>query len=95
LPANGDAPSGSRFWRVLLTLLALEIGVFLVLVPWSSVWDQNFLLGYLSSMQPLLRNHYVRGAVSALGVVNIGVGLAEALTLLKMSSGAKEAMRKE
>ncbi|MBI2819499.1 MAG: hypothetical protein HYX73_05930 [Acidobacteria bacterium] len=76
--------SGNRFWRVLLILLALETGFFLILVPWSSVWDRNFLLGYLASLQPILRSHYVRGAVSALGVVNIWLGLAEAVTLYRL-----------
>jgi len=84
LPPHGDVASGSRFWRVLLTLLAFETGFFLILVPWSSVWDQNFLLGHLSALQFQLRSHYVRGAVSALGVVNIWVGVAEAWTLVQM-----------
>lgn len=76
-------------------MLALEIGVFLIFVPWSSVWDQNLLLGHPSWLKSLLRSYYVRGAISALGVVNIGVGLAEALSLVKMASAAKPASRKD
>jgi hypothetical protein len=76
--------AGGRFWRVLLTLLAFETGIFLLFIPWSSVWEQNFLLGSLSSLQLHLRSHYVRGAVSALGVVNLWVGCVEAWTLLRL-----------
>ena len=93
LSTNGEAASGNRFWRILLTLLALETGIFLIFVPWSSVWDRNFLLGSLSSLQSHLRSHYVRGAVSALGVVNLWVGFAEAWMLLRMAKGSNSAKR--
>ena len=93
MPTHGEAPSGNWFWRILLTLLALETGVFLILVPWSSVWDHNFLLGYLSPLHALLRTPYVRGAVSALGVVNIGVGFAELMSLVKRGGNTKPAAR--
>lgn len=85
--------SGNRFWRVLLILLALETGFFLILVPWSSVWDRNFLMGHLASLQPIIRSHFMRGAVSALGLVNIWLGLAEAWTLVKMGRSSKTVLR--
>jgi hypothetical protein len=85
--------SGNWFWRVLLTLLALQTGIFLILIPWSSIWDQNFLLGALSSLQSHLRSYYIRGAVSALGVVNLWVGFAEALMLLRMAKGSDSTAR--
>ena len=93
MPTHGEVASGNRFWRVLLILLALETGFFLILVPWSSVWDRNFLMGYLAALQPILRSDYVRGAVSALGLVNIWLGLAEAWTLVKMGSSSKSVVR--
>ena len=78
---------------MLLILLALETGLFLILVPWSSVWDRNFLMGYLALLQPILRSHYVRGAVSALGLVNIWLGLAEAWTLVQRGRSSKTVVR--
>ena len=76
-------------------MLALETGFFLILVPWSSVWNLNFLLGPLSSLQPALRSHYVRGAVSALGVVNLWMGFAEAWMLIQMGRTSKPLPRDE
>ena len=69
----------SRFWQLVLILLALEIGLFLIFVPWSPAWDEFFLRGYLSPLRPILRSHYVRGALSGLGLINLWVGIDEAL----------------
>ena len=78
--------SGNRFWRVLLILLALETGLFLILVPWSPVWDENRLMSYFAALQPFLHSHYMRGAVTGLGLVNLWVGFAEAVTLSRRGS---------
>lgn len=83
MAAGPGASSGSRFWRVLLILLAVESGFFLMLVPWSAVWGESLPLGLSVSAQALLRNHYLRGAVSGLGLINLWVGFVEALALLR------------
>jgi len=86
LPTAGGVASGNRFWQVLLILLALETGLFLILVPWSPVWDENFFINYFGSLHSVLHNHYVRGGVSGLGLVNLWVGFTEALTLSRRGS---------
>lgn len=86
MPSNGGMASGNRFWRVLLILLALETGLFLILVPWSAVWNENFFMNYFGSLHSVLHNHYFRGAVSGLGLVNLWVGFTEALTLSRRAS---------
>jgi len=68
--------AGNRFWLVLLILLSLEIGVFLVAVPWSSIWDRNLVVGYSSLLRPVLLSYYARGAVSGLGIINLWVGVS-------------------
>ena len=79
LPADNGAANRSRFWQVILILLALETGLFLLFVPWSASWDDYFLPGYFSPLRPILGSHYVRGALSGLGLINLWVGLDEAL----------------
>jgi hypothetical protein len=83
LSTSTKASAGSRFWRILLVLLALETGILLLLIPWSSLWDRNFVLGSLSSLQAYTRSYHLRGAVSALGVVNLWAGFVEAWLLLR------------
>jgi hypothetical protein len=55
----------------------LEVGLVLVLVPWSGYWDRNYFAQVMPALQDVLRNNYVRGAVSGLGVVNLLVGFDE------------------
>ena len=55
---------------------SIEIGLFLVFVPWSALWEHNVLLLYLP-LRPVLLNNFVRGAVSGLGLVDLCLGLGE------------------
>lgn len=77
-PVARGVETGKRLWLVLFILLSLEIGAFLVVAPWSSAWDRNLVVGYLSWLRPLLLSPYVRGAVSGLGVINLWVGISQA-----------------
>ena len=68
--------------RLLLVAYFLEVGLMLVLVPWSSFWDHNYFAAAYPPLQEVLRNNYIRGAVSGLGVVNLLVGFHELAALL-------------
>jgi hypothetical protein len=66
----------NRLLAVAFILFCFEIGLFLVFVPWSSLWEHNVLLTYLP-LRGLLLNNFVRGAVSGLGVIDLLLGLGE------------------
>jgi hypothetical protein len=66
----------NRLLAVAFILFCFEIGLFLVFVPWSSLWEHNVLLVYLP-LRGLLLNNFVRGAVSGLGVIDLLLGLGE------------------
>jgi hypothetical protein len=70
------------FRRLLYVAYFLEVGLLLVLVPWSAFWERNFFVEMLPQLLVLLRNNYVRGAVSGLGVVNLLVGFHDLSDLL-------------
>jgi hypothetical protein len=53
------------------------VGLLLVIVPWSSFWDRNLLLEASPTLFQLTRSAFVRGAVSGLGVLNLGAGVME------------------
>jgi hypothetical protein len=55
---------------VLLLLLWLEMGLLIILIPWSVYWDANYFLNRYPVLIPILLNPYVRGAISGLGVIN-------------------------
>jgi hypothetical protein len=66
-----------RQWFVLYVVVCLEVGLFLSLVPWSTVWERNFFLQAYPSLRPVLLAPAMRGAVAGLGLANIYVAVSE------------------
>ena len=62
---------------LLVVAYFLEVGLVLVLIPWSGFWERNYFAQAQPLLQELLRNNYLRGAVSGLGVVNLLIGFHE------------------
>jgi hypothetical protein len=54
-----------------------EAGLLLMVLPWTVLWDRNALLAMLPWVNELSHNPYVRGAVTGLGLVNVGIGISE------------------
>jgi hypothetical protein len=57
--------------RAVVLLFWLELGVGLILVPWSDVWQENYFLHKYPSSTLFLNSAFLRGAVSGLGVMNV------------------------
>ena len=67
--------------RLVLIAFFLEVGFVLAVVPWSRYWEQNYLAESIPLLHELAANNFVRGAVTGLGLVNIGAGLAELIAI--------------
>jgi hypothetical protein len=67
--------------RLVFVAVFLEIGLLLMVLPWSGFWDRNYFGAALPGLRPIMTNNFVRGAVTGLGVVNLVAGIAE-LSLL-------------
>jgi hypothetical protein len=65
----------NRILRVLFLLLWLELGLMLILVPWSDFWQANYFMIHFPDLAVFLRSAYLRGAVSGLGVMNVFLAL--------------------
>ncbi len=73
---------GSRlFRRLVLVALFLEVGLLLVVLPWSGFWDRNYFGAALPALRPIITNNFVRGAVTGLGLVNLLAGVTELMLL--------------
>lgn len=63
----------------LLTALALYgfivLGVFLLVAPWTPVWDRATVGLAPTAMGPWVRNGWARGLVSGLGALDLLVAL--------------------
>ncbi len=68
--------------RYFVAAYFLEVGLILILVPWSGFWERNYFTQIAPAADSLLRSPIVRGAVSGLGVVNIIAGIADLVSLL-------------
>ena len=68
--------------RLLLVAYFIEVGLLLVLVPWSPFWERNYFVVAFPILEHVIRNNYVRGAVSGLGVVNLLMGFSELASVL-------------
>jgi hypothetical protein len=67
----------NRLLAIAFILFCFEIGLFLVFVPWSTLWEHNVILGYSLTLHRFLLNNFVRGAVSGLGVIDLVLGVSE------------------
>jgi hypothetical protein len=65
--------------RLIYTAFFVEVGLLLIVLPWSGFWDDNYFAAVFPWLKSVLTNDYVRGAVSGLGVVNLFAGFAELL----------------
>jgi hypothetical protein len=64
-----------RILRILLLLVWLELGLMLILVPWSDFWQANYFIIQFPELASVLRSAYLRGAISGLGVMNVFLAL--------------------
>jgi hypothetical protein len=63
--------------RLLYIAFFLEVGLLLVVLPWSGFWDRNYFAMTWPALRELLTNNFVRGAVTGLGLVNLYAGFAD------------------
>jgi hypothetical protein len=73
----------NRLLTIFFILFCLEIGIFLLVAPWTWLWQDNFLLSYVPVLRSILLNNFLRGAVSGLGAVDITIGMAELARFVK------------
>ena len=68
--------------------LYIEIGLLLVVLPWSAFWERNYFVYAWPAFGPVLTNNFLRGAVSGLGVVNLFAGFAELAPVFSVGSSS-------
>ena len=88
-PVAPEPPPAPRYrWyhkagAVLFITFCLDIGLFLLIFPWTDYWD-NFA-SFVRAWRPYLDNMYVRGAISGLGVINLYISLVEVFRLRRFA----------
>jgi len=67
----------SRLLAIAFILFCFEVGLFLIIVPWSGMWDDNILLDYAEFLRPIMLHTMFRVGVSLLGSIDLLIGLVE------------------
>ena len=85
-------PSRWQLWRARLFLVefifvCVTIGILLIAAPWTILWTNNSLLSGYPQLREFLMNDFVRGLISGLGVVDIGLAINEALRYREAAAG--------
>ena len=65
--------------RLVLVTFFVEVGLLLMVLPWSAFWDRNYFVYAVPTLEPLFTSPFFRGAVSGLGLLNLGAALSELL----------------
>ena len=60
-----------------------EAGLFLLLVPWSSLWAGNYFLAELPALRAVLMSPFARGAVSGVGFLHLLVGVLDSIVFIR------------
>ena len=74
----------SAISRLIFLAYFVEVGLVLLVVPWSPFWDRNYFVQMWPALEALTRSNLVRGAVSGLGVVNLWAAMSELGVLFGM-----------
>ena len=74
-----------RLWLVVFVLFCLEVGIILTVLPWTRLWTENSLLLGVPAVKEFMNYDFVRGLVSGLGLVDVWMGVVEAVTYRESS----------
>ena len=102
----------ARLSVIFYIILCLEIGLFLTVLPWwpqgmwgLSDWGNNYFLLYAAGkkgyqgLQTVIASGWVRGAVSGVGLLNLGIAFWEILnfkrTVTALQSETRPVKRSE
>ena len=61
----------------------IEVGLLLIVLPWSAFWDRNYFVYALSALEPLFTSPYFRGGITGVGLLNLIAGYGEIKAVLR------------
>jgi hypothetical protein len=68
-----------RFFLVTTVLFCLWVGFVLAVLPWQPAWTENALVSNYPNLKWILGTGFVRGLASGLGLVDLWIGISEAV----------------
>ncbi len=90
IPPSRPAPQGptwfSRLSTVSFVIFCFELGLFLLIYPWTDAWTENSLSLFAparlaAEWRTVWNNSYFRGAISGIGILNIWIAVSEVFSM--------------
>ncbi|HUQ49697.1 MAG TPA: hypothetical protein VM056_03195 [Terriglobales bacterium] len=78
-------PSGLDLWIQRLKLgidvvFFIELGMILLVLPWTPFYTNSTALSSYPAVKGIIDHGFFRGAISGLGLLNIWIGISDAVT---------------
>jgi hypothetical protein len=70
---------------LLIVLVCLELGLFLLVFPWTDYWTSNYFATFFPKYFWIWDSPYFKGAISGLGVVNLWICFSEIFRLKRFA----------
>ncbi len=68
-----------RLWTFIFALICMDIGLALIVLPWKASWTTGPVLMRFPELRPLIGSYFFRGVLTGLGLVNLWIGVWEAV----------------
>lgn len=68
-----------RFVLVSTVIFCLWIGLVLAVLPWLPAWTENALVNDFPNLRWLLGTGFIRGLATGLGLLDLWIGISEAV----------------
>ena len=73
----------NRTLAIVAILFPFELAIFLMIVPWSTLWETNVLFSYAPNLHEGFLHTATRAVVTGLGVLNLLIGISEVRHFLR------------
>ncbi len=64
---------------VIKVVFYIELGMLLAILPWMRIWTDNGLVTGYPHLRSLLQQNFIRGIVTGVGLIDIWIGVWEAV----------------
>jgi hypothetical protein len=102
--APESIPAGRSWFQrlasVLFIIFCFELGLFLLIYPWTDSWSENYFAWLVqghsqANWHAFWDNSYVRGGLSGLGIVNLWIAIMEVFHMFSRPTNSANMNRHE
>lgn len=81
-PATKSSPAWRHvLLRVVIVIVGIEVGLVLITLPWTRLWEHSYWMVHLLPSHPrlwrLAHSSSLRGAITGLGFVNLWIAASQ------------------